>query len=419
MSAPFQQHHVALANIVGGVAHLRPHEEHLHVAPADTQQIAAVLQYADAHGLTVIPTGGGTKLGWGNYVEPQLALDMHRMNAVREHTWQDMTCTVQAGCTWAAMQAALAKHGQCVGLDPLWPATATVGGVIATNDSGALRLKYGGLRDLIIGMTIVLADGTIAKTGGKVVKNVAGYDLHKLMTGAFGTLGVIAEVNFRLHPIDRGLQTWSITASDAFTLDKPMRALLDSQLAPISAQVRCGPKSASLDVRLASSAEQKGAQLRTLTKIAGESPIAPAEESVWGERERLAHPLDGSDINIDRAVLKISLPHDEICNFLARVQHIPPGVSAHAVAQANGLLLLALEGAATSLARIIRTVRTEIAELGGITGGSTFVQTVPPALRESIDAWGEPPATIALLREIKRQFDPNRTLNPGRFVGGI
>jgi glycolate oxidase FAD binding subunit len=89
------------------------------------------------------------------------------------------------------------------------------------------------------------------------------------------------------------------------------------------------------------------------------------------------------------------------------------------VAQANGLLLLALEGAATSLARIIRTVRTEIAELGGITGGSTFVQTVPPALRESIDAWGEPPATIALLREIKRQFDPNRTLNPGRFVGGI
>ena len=101
-----------------------------------------------------------------------------------------MTCTVEAGCTWAAMQAALARHGQMVALDPLWPEKATVGGVVATNDSGCFRLKYGGLRDLIIGMTIVLADGTIAKTGGKVVKNVAGYDLHKLMTGAFGTLGV-------------------------------------------------------------------------------------------------------------------------------------------------------------------------------------------------------------------------------------
>ena len=113
------------------------------------------------------------------------------MNALREHAWQDMTCTVEAGCTWAAMQAELARHGQMVALDPLWPERATVGGIVATNDSGALRLKYGGLRDLIIGMTVVLADGTIAKSGGKVVKNVAGYDLHKLMTGSFGTLGVI------------------------------------------------------------------------------------------------------------------------------------------------------------------------------------------------------------------------------------
>ncbi len=188
MSLPFQQHHTALANLVGA-AHLRPHEEHLHVAPADTQQIAAVLKHANAQGLSVIPTGGGTKLGWGNPVEPQLALDMHRMDQVKEHAWQDMTCTVQAGCTWAAMQTALSKHNQHVALDPLWAEHATVGGIIAANDSGALRFKYGGLRDLIIGMTIVLADGTIAKTGGKVVKNVAGYDLHKLMTGAFGTLG--------------------------------------------------------------------------------------------------------------------------------------------------------------------------------------------------------------------------------------
>ena len=131
-----------------------------------------------------------------------------------------MTCTVEAGCTWAAMQSELAHHGQMVALDPLWPERATVGGIVAANDGGALRLKYGGLRDLIIGMTVVLADGTIAKTGGKVVKNVAGYDLHKLMTGSFGTLGVIAEVNFRLHPLEANTQTWTAVAPDPLQFER-------------------------------------------------------------------------------------------------------------------------------------------------------------------------------------------------------
>jgi len=405
-------HHRALAALVGE-ENLRVHEEHLHVAPADVAQVSTVLQYADAQGLTVIPTGGGTKLGWGNYVEPQLALDMHRMNAVREHAWQDMTCTVQAGCTWVAMQNALAQHGQCVALDTLWPDRASVGGVIATNDSGALRLKYGGLRDLIIGMTVVLADGTIAKTGGKVVKNVAGYDLHKLMTGAFGTLGVIAEVNFRLHPIERSLQTWSIMASDAFSLDKPLRALLDSQLAPVSAQIRCSPREAMLDVRLATSEGQRQSQQFELESIAAGFPLALTEDDVWHEREQLA--ADGDVPEAERAVLKISLPHDELCNFLARVQHIPPEISARAVAQAHGLVLLALHGGPNVLARMIRTLRAEIAELGG----SAFLQSMPAELRESMEPWGEPPASIALMREIKKQFDPKRTLNPGRFMGGI
>ena len=126
-----------------------------------------------------------------------------------------------------------------IALDPLWPERATVGGIVSTNDSGALRLKYGSLRDLIIGMTLVLADGTIAKTGGKVVKNVAGYDLHKLMTGGFGTLGVIAEVNFRLHPFEQNAQTWTISAPPGLcSLDAPLRALLDSQMSPSCMQIR-------------------------------------------------------------------------------------------------------------------------------------------------------------------------------------
>jgi glycolate oxidase FAD binding subunit len=160
----------------------------IRVSPADLRQIAEILRVANANRLAVMPAGGGTKLAWGNAVAPDIELSMKRLSAVREHAWQDMTCTVEAGCTWNAMQERLRVHGQMVALDPLWPDRATVGGVAACNESGALRLKYGSLRDLIIGMTMVLADGTIARSGGKVVKNVAGYDMHKLFTGSFGTL---------------------------------------------------------------------------------------------------------------------------------------------------------------------------------------------------------------------------------------
>ena len=191
-----------LAAIVGP-EYVRGLGEAVAVAPGSTEEIAAVLRLAQENHLAVVECGGGTKQGWGYPVAPALVLEMHRLNTLREHTWQDMTCIVEAGCTWAAMQSGLAQHGQFVAVDPLWPDKATVGGIVATNDSGALRQRYGGLRDLIIGMTIVLADGTIAHTGGKVVKNVAGYDLHKLMIGAFGTLGVVTSVNFRLHSIPR------------------------------------------------------------------------------------------------------------------------------------------------------------------------------------------------------------------------
>src|SRR6201999_1394576 len=165
----------------------------------------------------------------------------------REHTWQDMTCSVEAGCTWASLQSALAQHGQFVALDPLWPERATVGGIVATNDSGSLRLKYGPLRDLIIGMTVVLADGTIAKTGGKVVKNVAGYDLHKLMTGAFGTLGVIAEVTFRVHALPTNVEYFSLVSLKPEPLANLLLQLIASQFSLHTLQLRIDADSFQLD----------------------------------------------------------------------------------------------------------------------------------------------------------------------------
>src|SRR5271154_6953386 len=232
---------------ITGVDHLLALDSATHVAPANTEEVAAILRFAHENRLAVVPWGGGTKQGWGYPVTPAVLLETHRLNVIREHTWQDMTCTVEAGCTWASLQSALAQHGQMVALDPLWPEQATVGGIVATNDSGALRMKYGSLRDLIIGMTIVLADGTVARSGGKVVKNVAGYDLHKLMTGAFGTLGVITEINFRLHSIPRHVQSFTIPSFDVEPLGQLLMKILDSHLSTQSLQLRSSINGFALD----------------------------------------------------------------------------------------------------------------------------------------------------------------------------
>ncbi len=228
----------ALISALPGVEHAHGEDGRVVALPSSVEEVAAVTGAFDEHGLAIEIAGAGTKRGWGNPVRADLVLSTARLKGVREHRWQDLTATVGAGTPWATMQRELARHGQFVALDPLWPDAATVGGIVAVNDSGALRLKYGSLRDLIIGMTIVLADGTIAKSGGKVVKNVAGYDLHKLMTGAYGTLGVIAEVTFRLHPLPAHTRMWSVASRDPEVLGFLMMKILDSQMSVQAMQMR-------------------------------------------------------------------------------------------------------------------------------------------------------------------------------------
>src|SRR5713101_1270815 len=179
----------------------KPEASGLHSALRYKTIALAGNEYARSATAADTVSGVQTKLAWGNSpAHAGLILSTARMNEIIEHAWADLTVTVQAGCTIQRLQETLAQHGQRLALDPLWPEKATVGGVLSTNDSGALRLRFGALRDLIIGVTIALPDGTLASSGGKVVKNVAGYDLPKLVTGAFGTLGVITRAVFRLHP---------------------------------------------------------------------------------------------------------------------------------------------------------------------------------------------------------------------------
>jgi len=395
---------------IAGDEHAQLAGDAVRVAPANTEQAAEVLRFANQHGLTVVPTGSGSKLGWGNPVAPEIFLSLARMNFVREHAWQDLTCTVQAGCTWAAMQAELARHSQMVALDPLWPDLATVGGVVATNDSGALRLRYGGLRDLIIGMTLVLADGTIAKTGGKVVKNVAGYDLHKLLTGSFGTLGVIAEVNFRLHPIEQHARTLTFAAPSAPSLAQPLRNLLHAQMALSSAQLRIAEKQCALDVRIVTRPEcleQHAAHLRSIF-----SPLADADasEAVWQSRQQLFSSPNA-------VIARVSLLPDDVCAAAAEWQQTcaAQGVEVSLVAQATGLMTIALSGPSGAIIGIIDQFRTRLRP----SGGSVVLLQIPDDLRGKIDVWDCRSDALPLMREIKRRFDPHAILNPGRFVGGI
>lgn len=403
MSEPIsnpQSIHDELAAMLGAV-HVSVAGEVVAVAPADTEQAASILRFADANRLSVSPWGGGTKQRWGNAVRPKIVLHTHRLNALLEHTWQDMTCTVQAGCTWSSMQSALAQHGQFVALDPLWPDCASVGGIMAANDSGALRLKYGGLRDLIIGMTVVLADGTIARTGGKVVKNVAGYDLHKLMIGAFGTLGLTTEITFRLHSLPVRLQSFTISAKTAESLGSFLLQVLDSHLSAQSVQLRTMGDGFGLDIRITALPEVIKDQTALLATMAqrAQLPVEEALDEVW---DKQLLPLSRTDAFTIKATM---LPCD-----VARFTSIIKSLGGSAVTQATGIMTAFLPASAEHQLSGLRQ------EFTSAHGSLTILDR--PAQAE-VDLWGPLPDSFPLMQKIKEQFDPNRTLNPGRFLGGI
>ena len=384
---------------ITGPEYVRAWSGAIGVAPANTEEVGAILRFAHDNRFTVVPYGAGTKQGWGHPVQPTLMLEMHRLSLLREHTWQDMTCTVEAGCTWSSMQSALVQHGQWVGLDPLWPGRATVGGIVATNDSGALRLRYGGLRDLIIGMTIVLADGTVAKTGGKVVKNVAGYDLHKLMIGAFGTLGVITSVNFRLHSIPRCTQSFTFSAPTAEPLGEFLLKLLHEQLSTLSIQLRGTAEGFHLDIQLASLPEVLRTQadlLESLARVEGLSAQGAAAE-VWDIRQQ--------QLDQDFACKATLLP-SEIAPFAESVR----ALGGESVTQATGIMMASFPAAAAAGLPQLRR---------GLEEASGSLMVLKQPAETSLDCWGTPPDSFPLMREIKRRFDPESILNPGRFLGGI
>ena len=374
-----------------------------------------MLRCADEERLGVVPRGGGTKLNWGNPpARADVVLSTERLDSVLAHAWADMTATVEAGCTLERLQAVLAEHGQRLAVDVLRPAHATIGGILATNDSGALRLRYGGLRDLVIGATIVLADGTVASSGGRVVKNVAGYDLQKLTTGALGTLGVVTRATFRVHPLALASRTVTLGAATVEELQGLMLAIQDSQAAPTALQARAATDAPlEMDVLLEGTDAGLEWQEATIREIATRSRAVLADANVWAAREALF--AEGPQSTAGSAVAKLSILPADLAATLRGVAQAADARNAawRTVVQATGVGWLRLDGYPDDLAAILLDLRGQIESAAG----SLVIVRQPPG--HKVEAWGDPGDALPLMQALKRQLDPRGTLNPGRFVGGI
>src|SRR5271167_2041148 len=384
----------------------------LVLEPVNEQQLAAVLRLANDAGLAVIPRGGGTKLSWGNpSTRADIILSTARLHKIIEHAWADLTVSVEAGCTIQKLQSALVQHGQRLALDPLWPAQATIGGVLSTNDSGSLRLRFGALRDLIIGVTLGLPDGTLASSGGKVVKNVAGYDLPKLATGAFGTLGVITRAVFRLHPLPRFAKTISFSAENFATMQDYSLAIQDSKLAHTALQLCCSRGTVPrADILFEATEAGINEQELHLRKILGCAWFAQATENVWNARQDLWNSTG------NRVISKISVLPAELAKTTETLAEI---ASVHSlgwqmVAQGTGIAVLRFDGQPALLSAAVKQLRASLEA-----GGSSLVVLLGPGEPEQLESWGRPGDAWPLMRAVKHQLDPKGILNPGRFVGGI
>lgn len=409
--------------------------------PASVDELARVVRLADEAGATVVPWGAGTRMSLGF---PPRAADLVvqtiRLNELVEYEPADLTVTVQAGMRLADLQARLRTEGQMLALDPAAADRATIGGLIAANASGPLRFLYGTARDLVIGTRVVNADGVVSKAGGRVVKNVAGYDLNKLYVGSLGTVGVIVELSFKLHPLPQAQGMVLAAFGSADQAAEAIAALARSPLGPaaielLDAGTAAGlPGGITLDgdavlLVVAALGFEKAVerQLRDVRALCAKATTAEAVregETLDGLWTALRELPDPSAAGV--ALLKVAVPPARSAAALttaraaAREAGFAPATLAHA---GSGVVYLRLQPerwddeAAGRLAGLVSRLR------GGARGegGSLVLEAAPTAAKQTggIDPWGEVGSGFAVMRALKQNLDPKGTLNPGRFVGRL
>jgi glycolate oxidase FAD binding subunit len=439
-----------LAGLLGSDALLSPHllgeytvdglTPQAVVQPTSRDAIAEVLRWAAAEKLAVVPRGGGTQLLLGNLPDRvDLVMDLSQYNRLLDYQPADLTATVESGMNLETLQWELAQGGKLAPLEAPLAHKATIGGILAANTSGPLRHSYGLARDWLIGISVVGTDGLETKAGGKVVKNVTGYDLNKLYTGSLGTLGIIVEATFKLAPVptDSGA-LMTVFPSIPESIDRA-RELLNQVYAPQGIQVVNAPAGRKLGIPVDLSGSEAAflafysgrhrAVQRKMDDSSKSLRDGGARELERLETEQAAHmlrkltDLGWSANTVPQLGLKVNLPPSAVGQLATWPQsedsrHSVGMVADPGFGQVHFFWWDEPDTPDLEDDIVITTVE-EIRKLAGVLGGSVVVEHCARSVKQQIDVWGESMGLIGLMTRIKHSFDPPGILNPGRFVGKL
>lgn len=385
--------------------------------PASTGDVSRILTLAGERDLHVVVRGAGTKLDWGGVPSAaELMLDLSRLAGVVEHAAGDRVVVVRAGTTMADLRRALAPHRQRLALDEMMPG-ATVGGVVSTGSAGPLRLTHGAPRDQLIGVTAVRADGVVTHSGGKVVKNVAGYDLSRLMAGSYGTLAVLTQAAFKLVPTPEARAFVTRPVTTPRQVSELCKRLRESNLGPAAIEVECPivPRSDEDSQRLdlmavllegpadgvASRAE------RAATVLGGDAAVGDTAPEWWGR-----YPFRADDVAI-----QVVTPVGQLFAPVYSLRDVAKGIPVRTFCSPAAGVLHTRVPAETPVDRVVGIVNA-VRTVATLHGGHCVVLSAPPEHRAALDMWG-PVDGLDIMRSVKHRLDPESRLAPGRFVEGM
>ena len=388
------------------------------VLPASVWEIQDVLRFAAAQHLSVIPAGSGSKLQSGNPPEKvDIVLAMTRINEVVEYEPADLTVTVEAGIQLTALQEKLADNGQFLPLNPPYASRCTLGGIVAANASGSLRLRYGTARNLVLGLRVVHASGTVVKSGGKVVKNVAGYDVNKLYIGSFGTLGILTEMTLKLSPIPARQALLTAQFQDMQAAAKTGLSIVGSQTLPdfVNLLVNSEHAGPTLVTGFGGDAETVTWQLeqaRRIMELNGAIGVKEVEGESFQKLNDAIRAFAESENESRTVIVQVNLKRTDIAEF---AENVLTNNAEMLALLGSGVLYLKMEQV-ERLAETLATLRERVVAAHG----NLIIESAPPELKQQLDVWGPvAPRARNLMQQLKARFDERNLLNPGRFVSGI